>query len=641
MQVGGMFRWFARFFKEVLRRTVVLIAVGVLSTLFFLTVGPILLRGLAERSAAAARPVVEEGAVLVIDLTFNLVETADTFDPAQWVDAAVAGSRVPQRTLLDVLRAIETAAEDDRIAGIYLRGNLLSEGYGSGPGAVEELRAGLLRFRAAGKPIHGHFTYAGVLDYYLFSVCDRLYVSPLGGLDFNGIGGPQVFFGKALRHWGIAVQAFQAGDFKSAIEPFVRDGMSEENRRQTIRLLDRMWGSLTDPVAVSRRMDPDRLRTMLGAEPLMTSEWVVAEGLADVLAGEGDVIVELMHAFGESENYPTFPQVSLDDYLKGVEVVSDWDQPYVAVITLEGEMVSGEGFVGTIGGDYFGREMRYLQREENLQAVVLRINSPGGSAEAAEALHREIRELAKSVPVVVSMGSYAASGGYWIATEAETVFANPTTITGSIGVFGLHLSVADLANRFDLSFDGVQTGPYADAGSFLRPLTETEVAAIEREIAGIYRQFLDRVEAGRGLARDELDPVAEGRVWTGRDAVDIGLVDQIGGLREALVAALGLAGMDPLQPFQANIVTLPERYTSEDFFRDILNPMPGDPPVVGLRAGAGSRAFGNSARSRWLPAIRDPLPEYADFQRLLSTLNDPNRIYTRLPWVLRGTVRRF
>lgn len=630
---------FSRFLKDVFRQTAVLIAVGMLSTTFFLMVGPMLLKGLADRAQRASVPVVEDGSLLVIDLSFNLVETEEMFDPGEWMDAAVGGGAVPQVTLFELLRTVEAAASDERISGIYLRGNLLAEGFGSGPGAVEELRGALERFRAAGKPVHGHFTYAGVLDYYLYSVCDRLYVSPMGGLDFNGIGGPQLFFGRALKNWGISVQAFQAGEFKSAIEPFVRDSMTEENRKQTARLLEGMWTRLSDGVALGRKMNPERLRETVAAEPLLTAEWAVENGLADQLAGEGEVIRHLVDAFGEGKDEGTFPQIARADYSGLLDRESDWDQPYVAIVTLEGEMLSGEGFIGTVGGDAFARELRFLQSEENLRAVVLRINSPGGSAEAAETLHREIRTLARQVPVIVSMGSYAASGGYWVSTQGARIYANPTTITGSIGVFGLHVSLGDLAARLDLAFDGVQTGPYTDAGSLVRPLSEPELAAVERHINEIYRQFLDRVGDGRGMDRADLKPLAEGRVWTGADALDLGLVDAEGGLRTALVAALEAAGMDAEDPFSSNIVTIPERYTAEDFFQDLIAPPPGEPPVVG------------SPRTNLTPVaripggismafVREPLPEWSDLRRFLRSLNDPNGTYVRLPWVLRGTVRQ-
>ncbi len=601
-----------RFFRAALWRAAVLLAAFFVSTIVILAIFPLLLK------APKPKVEIESRSILVVDLSFRLSEVPAAFDPSQLVDNLLSGGSTPAVSVYDAVRAVDLAAEDQRITALYLRGNLISDGLASGIGAVEEFRRSLLNFKKSGKPIIGFFSYAGTLDYSLYAICDKLYASPLGGFDFNGLATEQVFFGEAFERYGIAVQPFQAGDYKSAIEPFTRKDMSPESREQTGLLLEAIWQSLLEQVSEGRSMPKEVLREKLEKQPQLTNEYAVRVGLADFLGQEGEAIDELYEHSAWSDKRGSFRQVSLADYLKANPGKAyDEESPGIAVIYLDGALVSGEGLVETIGGDFYAREIRTLANYPNLQAVVLRINSPGGSAEGSETLYHEIERLAEKIPVVVSMSSYAASGGYWIALPADKIFASSGTITGSVGVFGLHLSVKDLAERFGLGFDGAKTGPFVDAGSISRLLTEIEMASVQESVDDIYRLFLSRVTAHRKLTVGDVNEVSGGRVWSGEQAKALGLVDEVGGLKEAIVAALELADLGEPSVYQANILHYPEEYTVEDFFRDIFEPEEREQPL--------SRSFSLSSRmelARWVKEI----------ESLIKIYQDPRKTYAKLPW---------
>ncbi|MEO6873970.1 MAG: signal peptide peptidase SppA, partial [Opitutaceae bacterium] len=342
--------------------------------------------------------------------------------------------------------------------------------------------------------------------------------------------------------FGIGIQVTRVGKYKSYVEPFTRKNMSPENREEVQKLLNDGWGSLVADIAQSRGITPAAVQATVDAEGLIRAEAAKAGKLVDRIAYRDEVLDELKAETGRKGSKETFKQIGLPAYARiaadRVDVTPNGTLPTrgknLAVIYAEGAIVDGEGEPGEVGGTKFARELRQLRQNDSIKVIVLRVNSPGGSATASEAIQREIRLTKKVKPVIVSMGSYAASGGYWISTYGDRIFAEPTTITGSIGVFGIQFDVQKLAGNLGLSFDSVKTGKFADTLTISRPKTEEELAVFQRMVDWIYGEFVGKVADSRHLKLDFVKEIAQGRVWSGTEAKKLGLVDDIGGLDEAI-----------------------------------------------------------------------------------------------------------
>jgi protease-4 len=364
-----------------------------------------------------------------------------------------------------------------------------------------------------------------------------------------GLASEPMFYAGAFEKYGVGVQVTRVGKYKSFVEPFTRKDMSPENREQTQKLLDDIWGSLVAEIARSRGLTPAQLQTVVDTEGIIRPEVALARRLVDRTVYIDQVIDDLKRQTGRGAGKESFKQIALADYAKIAPDPADGDKAKtagpgsIALVYAEGDIVDGEGEMSEIGGAKFARELRELRQDPDVKAVVLRVNSPGGSAPASEAIQREIVLTRRVKPVVVSMGSYAASGGYWISTYGSRIFAEPTTITGSIGVFGIQFDVQKLANDFGITFDSVKTGKFADAITITRPKTPEELAVFQRLVDWIYGQFVTKVAASRNLKRDFVEEIAQGRVWSGSEAQKIGLVDEIGGLDAALRYAGAQAGL--------------------------------------------------------------------------------------------------
>lgn len=504
---------------------------------------------LAALGGDPSAPAFERGSYLVFDLSANI---SDAPPAVELSHLGGDGETLQLRSLTHALRA---AGADERIAGVYITGDLTPAAFGSGYAALREVRRALLDFRVSGKPIQAYLTYATTKSYYLASAATDLAIDPYGIILMPGLASEPVFFAGAFEKYGVNVQVTRVGKYKSAVEPFTRRDMSPENREEVQLLLNDLWSGILADIAPSRGLTPEEIQTSVDAEGLLRADVAVSSKLVDRVAYRDEIYDALKTKTRRAGTTEPFKQVPIAEYAK---LVRDRPEPAndkstegstgagrgrIAVVYAEGEIVDGEGDTGEVGGSTFSRELRKLRQDDDIKAVVLRVNSPGGSASASEVIQREMRLLKKVKPVIVSMGTYAASGGYWISAYGDRIFAEPSTITGSIGVFGIQFDVAKLANNFGVTFDSVKTGKFADALTISRPKTEEELAVFQRMVDWIYQEFVGKVAEGRQLPRETVEEIAQGRVWSGAEAQKRGLVDELGGLDDAIVFAAHRAGL--------------------------------------------------------------------------------------------------
>ena len=589
---------------------------GALVTLGIGLLGALAALGESEKSSPAVLP----GSYLVLDLSTNFS------DAPPHLDLAALGGREESLQLRAATRSLRAAATDERITGVYLTGDLNPAGYGSGHAALRELRAALLAFREAGKPVVAYLTFASTRTYYVASAASDLALDPYGMILLPGLAAEPMFFAGAFEKVGINVQVTRAGKYKSAVEPFTRREMSAENREEVRELLQDLWDSLLGEIGTSRGVTAAQVQAVVDQEGLIRAAEALGAKLIDRTAYRDEIYDALKAKTGRAGSEKPFKQVTLAAYARQLKPASALPAPRrvegvepgsgkagrIAIVYAEGEIVDGEGSPDEIGGARLSRELRKLRQDKNVRAVVLRVNSPGGSAASSEVVQREVRLLRRDKPVVVSMGSYAASGGYWISAYADRIFAEPTTITGSIGVFGMQFDVQRLADSLGVTFDRVKTGRFADAMTVSRPKTPEEMAVLQRMVDWIYGEFLAKVAEGRNLPPDKVAAIAQGRVWSGADALEHGLVDELGGLDAALAYAAGKAGLAA----DYRVVEIPrERELVEAIQELIEKAVPG-----AARVSAGP-----------LEELRRRVEREL---RALAACNDPQGVYARLPFTL-------
>jgi protease-4 len=589
---------------------------GALVTLGIGLLGALAALGESEKSSPAVLP----GSYLVLDLSTNFS------DAPPHLDLAALGGREESLQLRAATRSLRAAATDERITGVYLTGDLNPAGYGSGHAALRELRAALLAFSEAGKPVVAYLTFASTRTYYVASAASDLALDPYGMILLPGLAAEPMFFAGAFEKVGINVQVTRAGKYKSAVEPFTRREMSAENREEVRELLQDLWDSLLGEIGTSRGVTAAQVQAVVDQEGLIRAAEALGAKLIDRTAYRDEIYDALKAKTGRAGSEKPFKQVTLAAYARQLKPASALPAPRrvegvepgsgkagrIAIVYAEGEIVDGEGSPDEIGGARLSRELRKLRQDKNVRAVVLRVNSPGGSAASSEVVQREVRLLRREKPVVVSMGSYAASGGYWISAYADRIFAEPTTITGSIGVFGMQFDVQRLADSLGVTFDRVKTGRFADAMTVSRPKTPEEMAVLQRMVDWIYGEFLAKVAEGRNLPPDKVAAIAQGRVWSGADALAHGLVDELGGLDAALAYAAGKAGLAA----DYRVVEIPrERELVEAIQELIEKAVPG-----AARVTAGP-----------LEELRRRLEREL---RALAACNDPQGVYARLPFTL-------
>lgn len=487
-----------------------------------------------------AAPRVKDQSVLVFDLSLNIEDTESIVAPEQLLRQSVFSSSGSDQTiaLRTVLKALDHATRDRRITALYLKGGTTAPT--TGLANLAEVRAALQQFRAAGKPIFAYDMDWNEREYYLGSVANSLVVNPFGTVELNGLSSQTVFLKGALQKYGVGVQVTRVGKYKSAVEPFLLTQSSPESRRQMQQLLGDVWGDFTTTVGRSRQLTSQQMQAIANNQGLLIAQEAQQQRLVDKLATAEQLTQQLKELTGSKDQEETFSQVSLKNYARvpeNEEAEVDPPQQQIAVVYADGEIVAGEGGPGEIGSTSLAQQLRELRQNKDVKAIVLRINSPGGSVTASEIIQQEVVLTRKVKPVIASMGNVAASGGYWIATYADQIFAESNTVTGSIGVFGLLPNVQKLASDQGITWDTVKTNRYADIQTIARPKTQQELAVIQKVVDWIYDQFINKVAESRKLPRATVDRIAQGQVWSGKRAQQLRLVDKIGGIEQAIQAA--------------------------------------------------------------------------------------------------------
>ncbi len=434
-------------------------------------------------------------------------------------------------TLREITSAINKAAEDSRIVALYLDGSQGS--INSGYGTLTEIRDALANFQNSGKKIIAYNVSAGEKDYFLTSIADEISLNPMGMMEMNGLASSQLFFANAFQKYGIGVQIIRVGKYKSAIEPFIRSDYSPESKIQTTELLTDIWNSFLENTAKNRSIETNNINNIANNQGIISSKKAQELKLIDKVSYQ-DEIVERLKTITNNETKDSFRQIDIKTYLKASPISEDYQNNQIAVLYVEGGIVDGEGEVGQVGSSRYIKEIRKIRQDKNIKGVVARINSPGGSAVASELILRELQLTAQAKPVVVSMGDVAASGGYWIATAGEKIFAHDTTVTGSIGVFGVLFNIEDLAQNNGINNGVVKTNEFADLGDTFRAKSNEELTIYQKNVERIYDLFLTKVSQARKLPIERVNEIAQGRVWSGISAQEIGLVDEIGGLNKAI-----------------------------------------------------------------------------------------------------------
>ena len=501
---------------------------------FFLWIFILLgIAGSMEKSVA-----VHPESILKIDFSEVLTD-APSSDPLAGIDLMTLQT-TRQLSLFKALRAIEAAGADDRIKGIYLRMN--GGGGVTGSALLEELREALLEFKQSGKFIVAYNETYSQGQYYLASVADKIYLQPEGGMEWSGLASDVMFYKGLLDKLDLRAEVFRptACKYKSAVEPFILDKMSAANREQMQALVNSLWGTISGAVCESRGIDSVKMRRITDNLQVTLPEEALEYGFVDSLVYE-DQMEDVFAELGVSDDYDF---ITLGDYASQVGAdLKNISADQVAIVYADGQIVDGEGYGKEIYGNTLAAKIAGVRDDEKVKAVVLRVNSPGGSALASDVIWREVELLRAEKPVVLSMGSYAASGGYYISCPADVIVADKLTLTGSIGVFGMILDTREaLKNKLGITIDGVQSNA---SSSFLatQPLTPVQRSMIMRGVDKVYTTFTNDVAEGRNLPIEKVLDIAGGRVWSGADALGIGLIDTYGGLKTAIALAVDKADL--------------------------------------------------------------------------------------------------
>jgi protease-4 len=435
--------------------------------------------------------------------------------------------------LNEILQGIEEAKSDDHIKGIYLDASSLE----SGMATMEEIRNALLEFKKSGKFIIAYSEVYSQGAYYLATAADKIYLNPEGMIDFRGLSSEIMFFKGALDKLDIEAQIIKVGTYKSAVEPFILDKMSEPNKQQVTSFLGSMYDHFLSEISKSRKIPKNTLFSLADSAKIRAPKDALTYKMIDGLKYKDEVLDELKK-LTKVDKKKEIKSVSLEEYAPAESEKEESSQNRIAVIYANGEIMSGEGNDETIGSERISRAIRKARTDDKVKAIVLRVNSPGGSALASDVIWRETVLAKKAKPVIVSMGDLAASGGYYIACAADSIFAQPNTITGSIGVFGIIPNMQKFFNnKLGITFDGVKTGKFADLGTVSRPLTEAERMIIQLEVNKTYDTFTKKVADGRNKSQSYIDSIGQGRVWSGSEALQRGLVDRLGNIDDAIASA--------------------------------------------------------------------------------------------------------
>lgn len=515
--------------------------VGIFLTMTLFTIISIIsLAGMMATEGMSAP--IKEKSILRLDLSGTLAERSES-NPF----AVLMGEENTALSLEDALLALDKAAKNENIIGVYLEGGAM----GANPGMAQELRQALVEFKESGKWVVAYGDSYGKTAYYLSSVADSVLLNPEGNVDFGGMASQIMFYKDVMEKIGVKMQVFKVGTYKSAVEPFICTEMSPANREQVTSYLFCIWTNMLKDVAASRNMEVGKLNSLADSLTMISEASVALNGgLVDKLCYMDEVKAILRDKSGLEDEDDDLVFASVADVAKS-ETLDEKVDEQVAVYYAYGEIVQSQGTgLGMsqehqIVGEKMIKDLQDLREDDDVKAVVIRVNSPGGSAFASEQIWREVCLLKEKKPVVVSMGGMAASGGYYISCAANRIFAEPTTLTGSIGIFGMIPDMSELmTEKIGLKFDVVKTNEMSDIGTMARPFNEAESAQMQKMINRGYDLFTKRVADGRGMAQDSVKLIAEGRVWTGEQGLNIGLVDELGNLDDAVAHAAELAKVE-------------------------------------------------------------------------------------------------
>lgn len=502
-----------------------LVALGIVFVMFLIFVS----------LAGSQEPVrIPDDSVLELSFPYPINEYSgnDPGDP-------LAGLFDASQGLDEITKAIRLAAGDDRISGISLGGPYLLAGITQ----TRAIRQALAEFRETGKFVYAYGDFYMQKDYYLSSVADSVFLNPVGTVDFKGLAAEVLYFKEFQEKTGLQMEVVRHGKYKSAVEPFLSDSMSDDNREQLRELLASIWSSIREEISTSRGLSVDELDRIADGLLARTPERAVTSGLVDALIYRGEYDDLLARASGRGEDDPKI--VTLQDYIRATKNKRlHTGDSRIAIVYAQGEIFYGEGGPDYIGQVRMQEVFKKVREDEDIKAVVLRINSPGGSALTSEIIWREIMETRKEKPVVVSLSDVAASGGYYMAVAGDRIVTEPTTITGSIGVFATIPNISGLSEKIGINAEQVGTHDMSVDYSFFEPMGDDFREVVREGIEDTYETFLQRVADGRGISVAQADSLAQGRVWSGTDAVRLGLADALGGMPEALDTAAELAGVE-------------------------------------------------------------------------------------------------
>lgn len=588
--------------KDFLKFTLATVTGIILSSIVLFIIGMVTLFGIM--AASDTETIVKKNSVMILDLNGTLVERTQE-DPLG-ILSQLFNDDSNTYGLNDILSSIKKAKENEDIKGIYLQANSLGTSYAS----LQEIRNALLDFKESGKFVIAYADSYTQGLYYLSSAADKVLLNPKGMIEWRGIASTPLFYKDLLQKIGVEMQIFKVGTYKSAVEPFIATEMSPANREQVTTFISSIWSQVTEGVSASRNIPVDSLKAyadrMLMFYP---AEESVRCGLADTLVYRNDVrdYLKRLVDIDEDDNLSLLGLGDMINVRKNVP--KDKSGNIIAVYYASGEITDYPGSAtseeGIVGSKVI-RDLRKLKDNDDVKAVVLRVNSPGGSAFASEQIWYAVKELKTKKPVIVSMGDYAASGGYYISCGADTIVAEPTTLTGSIGIFGMVPNVKELTDKIGLSYDVVKTNKYADFGNIMRPFSESEKALLQMMVAEGYDTFITRCAEGRHTTKEAIEKIAEGRVWTGEAAKELGLVDELGGIDKALDIAIAKARVGGY-----TIVSYPEK-------KDVLSSLLDTKPT-------------NYVESQLL---KSKLGEYYRQFGLLTNLKEQSMIQARVPFEL-------
>ncbi len=542
------------FFKYVFATIVGIFAVSIIGIiLFVMIIGAII-------SSAEKQVTVENNSMLVIDLSRQIVDRAPN-DPFE--DMEIPGfSQVKTLGLDDIFTSLENAVDDERIKGIYLQLSVANGGMAS----VEEIRNALIDFKSkSDKPIYAHADQY-MMDqkaYYLATVADKIVIHPEVSVDFRGLGGEMMFYKNALEKIGVEMQIVRHGKFKAAVEPFMLDKMSEENREQQLTYMGSLWNHMLKGISEKRNISVEQLNVL--ADEVQTfnkGQKAVESGMVDEVKYKDEVLEDLREITGV-KGTKGVPVISASNYADVPAKGKKFNRNKIAVIYASGDI--GMSFGGEyIDGEKLGKEIRKVRQDSSYKAIVLRVDSPGGTVFDSETIWREVKLAADEKTLVVSFGDVAASGGYYLACPADKILASPNTITGSIGIFGTIPNIGELLNdKLGITTDVVKTNKNSDLLTMTRPMTDYEQKMLQITIEEGYETFISHVAEGRRMTLTQVDSIGQGRVWSGENAKEIGLIDDFGGLKDAIALAAEIEGLDEYRTVA--LPALPDPF--EEFFK--------------------------------------------------------------------------